>query len=98
LEFTGRTLEETVAYPDVWSEIVHPDELSTMQANIRGLAQGIASEFEFRLRQADGQYRWILARNAPLHDAEDRVIGWFSTGTDIDERKRAEQRMRDENV
>ena len=98
LEFTGRTLEETVAHPDVWSEIVHPDDLPTMQATIRGLAQGIGREIEFRLRRADGQYRWILGRNAPLRDAEGRVIGWFATGTDIDDRKRAEQRMRDENL
>ena len=98
LEFTGRTLEETVGRPDVWSEIVHPDDLHTVQATIRGLADGIRGEVEFRLRRPDGQYRWILGRSAPLRDAEGRVIGWFSTGTDIDDRKRAEQRMRDENL
>ena len=98
LEFTGRTLEETVAHPDVWSEIVHPDDLHTVRATIRGLAEGIGGEVEFRLRRPDGQYRWILGRSAPLRDAEGRVIGWFSTGTDIDDRKRAEQRMRDENL
>ena len=98
LEFTGRTLEETVAHPDVWSEIVHPDDLHTVQTTIRGLAEGTRGEVEFRLRRSDGQYRWILGRSAPLRDAEGRVIGWFSTGTDIDDRKRAEQRMRDENL
>jgi formate hydrogenlyase transcriptional activator len=40
----------------------------------------------------------MLGRSAPLRDDEGRVIGWFSTGTDIDDRKRAEQRMRDENL
>jgi formate hydrogenlyase transcriptional activator len=98
LEFTGRTLEETVAHPDVWSEIVHPDDLDTVRATIGGLAEGIRREVEFRLRRRDGEYRWILGRSAPLRDADGRVIGWFSTGTDIDDRKRAEQRMRDENV
>src|SRR6185295_20369836 len=98
LELTGRTLEETVARPDIWSEIVHPDDLDTVQATIRGLAEGIRGEVEFRLRRRDGQYRWILGRSAPLRDADGRVIGWFSTGTDIDDRKRAEQRMRDENL
>ena len=98
LEFTGRTLEETVGRPDVWSEIVHPDDLDTVRATIGGLAEGIRGEVEFRLRRRDGEYRWILGRSAPLRDAEGRVIGWFSTGTDIDDRKRAEQRMRDENV
>jgi len=98
LEFTGRTLEETLGHPAVWSEIVHPDDLDTVQATIRGLAEGIRGEIEFRLRRSDGQYRWILGRSAPLRDAQGRVIGWFSTGTDIDDRKRAEQRMRDENL
>jgi formate hydrogenlyase transcriptional activator len=98
LEFAGRTLEETVAHPDVWSELVHPDDLPTMRASMRGLAEGIASELEFRLRRPDGQYRWILSRNAPLPDADGRVIGWFAAGTDIDDRKRAEQRMHDENL
>src|SRR4029450_4722289 len=58
----------------------------------------IARETEFRIRRADGQYRWILGRNAPLLDAEGRVLGWFATGPDIGERKRAGQRMRDENL
>src|SRR6185295_5192309 len=77
LEFIGRTLEETVARPNVWSEVVHPDDLSSMWATIRGLAQGIEREIEFRLRRGDGQYRWILGRNAPLRDAEGNVVGWF---------------------
>jgi len=98
LEFTGRTLEETVAHPDVWSEIVHPEDLHTVRATISGLAEGIGGEVEFRLRRRDGEYRWILGRSAPLRDADGRVIGWFSTGTDIDDRKRAEQRMQDENL
>jgi formate hydrogenlyase transcriptional activator len=98
LEFTGLTLEETVAHPDVWAEIVHPDDLPTVRANIRKFAEGIVSEAEIRLRRPDGQYRWILTRNAPLPDAEGRVIGWFAAGTDIDDRKHAEQRMHDENL
>src|SRR5262245_53658817 len=98
LEFTGRSLEETVGHPDVWAEIVHPEDLSGLRANVRRLAEGIGGEFELRLRRPDGKYRWILTRNVPVHDAEGRVIRWFSTGTDIDDRKRAEQRMHDENV
>jgi formate hydrogenlyase transcriptional activator len=98
LDFTGRTLDETLGRPDIWTEIIHPDDLHTVQAAIGGLAEGIRSEVEFRLRRSDGQYRWMLGRGAPLRDDEGRVIGWFSTGTDIDDRKRAEQRMRDENV
>jgi len=98
LEFTGRTLEETVGHPDVWPEIVHPDDLPTVRATIQGLVEGVGGEVEIRLRRRDGQYRWILARNSPLRDDDGRIVRWFATGVDIEERKRAEQRMREENL
>jgi len=69
-----------------------------MQASMGRLAEGIAGEIEFRLRRSDGQYRWVLCRHAPLRDGEGAIIGSFATGTDIDDRKRAEQRMHDENL
>jgi formate hydrogenlyase transcriptional activator len=77
LEFTGRTLEETVAHPDVWSEIVHPDDLDTVQATIRGLAEGIRGEVEFRLRRRR-RSRSPVGRAAG--GCRGRVIGWLSTG------------------
>ena len=98
LAFTGRTLEETIGHPNVWPEIVHPDDLPAVRAVMERLAKGIGSELESRLRRPDGQYRWILGRQAPLRDGEGRVIGWFAAATDIDDRKRAEQRLQDENL
>jgi formate hydrogenlyase transcriptional activator len=98
LAFTGRTLEETMGHPNVWPEIVHPDDLPAVRAVLEKLAKGIGSELESRLRRPDGQYRWILGRQAPLRDGEGRVIGWFAAATDIDDRKRAEQRLQDENL
>ena len=49
-----------------------------------------AFEFEYRLRRADGVYRWFLARAEPICDDDGRVVRWFGTSTDIDDRKRAE--------
>src|SRR5690606_30944634 len=42
-------------------------------------------EVEHRIRRADGQYRWMIARAVPLKDEEGRVLRWFGTTTDIDD-------------
>jgi formate hydrogenlyase transcriptional activator len=55
-------------------------------------------EIEWRLRRKDGQYRWFLVRYHPLRDEQGRIIRWYASGTDIDERKRAEERTRNENL
>jgi len=53
---------------------------------------------ELRARHKDGQYRWFLIRYNPLRDEEGRIIRWYSTGTDIDDRKRDEERIQKENL
>jgi formate hydrogenlyase transcriptional activator len=50
------------------------------------------------MRRKDGEYRWILIRFNPFHDEQGRLVRWYATGTDIDDRKRAEDRIRNENV
>ena len=62
------------------------------------LSRGAADELELRLRKRDGSYRWFLARFNPLRDEQGRIIRWYYTGTDIEDRKRAEDRLRSENV
>ena len=54
-------------------------------------------ELETRVRRHDGQYRWYLIQYKPLRDEEGRVARWYATGTDIDDRKRAEEQMKSEN-
>src|SRR5262249_17748911 len=98
LEFAGLTLEEAVAHPDLQAEVVHPDDLPNVRATIRGLAEGIGGAVELRMRRRDGQYRWVLTRYVPLRDDDGRGIRWFATNTDIDDRKRAEERMQAENL
>jgi formate hydrogenlyase transcriptional activator len=72
--------------------------MPVVRATLRDLAAGIGGEVEVRMRRHDGEYRWYLARNAPLRDDEGRVIRWFATGTDIEDLKRSERRMQDENL
>ena len=59
---------------------------------------GSAYESEVRVRGADGNYRWFLVRHNPLHDDKGQVKRWYVALTDIDERKRAEERLQQENV
>jgi formate hydrogenlyase transcriptional activator len=62
------------------------------------LARGVPFENEQRVRRKDGQYRWLLIQYNPLLDERGEVIRWYATGTDIDDRKRAEERTRKENL
>src|SRR4029077_20830992 len=55
-------------------------------------------EVEMRLRKGDGTYRWFLVRYNPLRDDQGQLIRWYFAGTDIDDRKRAEERLQQENV
>src|SRR5262249_16902917 len=53
---------------------------------------------EQRFRRRDGRYRWFFISYNPLLDADGRIVRWYATGTDIDERKRSENRTRNENL
>jgi formate hydrogenlyase transcriptional activator len=64
----------------------------------QGLSRGGPFEIEWRLRRNDGQYRWFLVRYHPLRDEQGRILRWYASGTDIDDHKRAEERMRNENL
>src|SRR5262249_39889094 len=79
--------------------LFHPDDFGKLQDTARtALASGLAYEREVRIRRKDGQYRWYLVRYAPLDDDEGRVRSWYVTATDIDDRKRAEERAHEETL
>src|SRR6185436_12558210 len=59
---------------------------------------GTAFELELRARRRDGRYRWFLIHYNPLHDEQGHLLRWYATGTDIEERKQAEERVRSENL
>ena len=73
---------------DKWTVIVHPDDLAAAGAAwAQALATGETYQTEFRLRRADGAYRWHIARARPLRDDAGAITGWIGTNTDIDEQK-----------
>jgi formate hydrogenlyase transcriptional activator len=62
------------------------------------LASGSVFEVELRLRKHDGSYRWFLSRYNPVRDDKGQIMRWYVAGTDIEDRKRAEEGLRQENV
>jgi PAS domain S-box-containing protein len=75
-----------------WGTTVHPEDVDVHLAKWRAsLASGEAFENEARHRSANGEYRWFLVRAVPLRDAQGRIVKWYGTLTDIEERKRAEE-------
>ncbi len=73
-----------------WARIVHPDDVAAAGASwAAALASGETYQTEFRLRRADGMFRWHLGRAVPLRDAEGNVLRWVGTNTDIEEHKGA---------
>jgi PAS domain S-box-containing protein len=76
-----------------WTVAVHPDDLGGLETAWREvMASGKGGEAEARFRRSDGEYRWLLARVNPLHDGNGNIVKWYGLNTDIDERKRAEQK------
>ena len=87
----GRTL--------VCNRCLHPQDAEIVAKELPGKFQsGLPFEYEVRLRRKDGQYRWFHYRFSPVSDEEGRITRWYAAGTDIDDRKLAEQRLQDENV
>src|SRR5258706_1542285 len=97
LSYYGVTLDEW-RQRDRRSE-VHPDDVDRIKAHIdRSLTTGAAGELEMRLRAGDGTYRWFLVRSNPLRDDQGQLVRWYIAYTDIEDRKRAEERLQQENV
>ena len=93
-DFTGISGEEAVR--GGWVESLHPDEAEWVQSTRNAaIAQGKAYELDARLRRSDGSYRWVLRRAVPLRNDEGEIVKWYGTGTDIDDRKRAEAALRE---
>jgi PAS domain S-box-containing protein len=98
LEYTGYTHEDVIA-GDFRERVFHPDDVERLQDERRqALVRGVPFEMEQRVRRNDGQYRWFLTRLNPLRNEQGEVIRWYATGTDIDDRKQAEERVQKENL
>jgi PAS domain S-box-containing protein len=99
-EYTGLSPEESLGLREEWTAVVHPEDRSKcLDQRNRMITNGECDEVECRFRRAeDGSYRWFLCRAEPIRDDQDQVIQWFGTCTDIDDRKRAEEALRQSDV
>jgi PAS domain S-box-containing protein len=98
LDYTGLTLED-VQTEDLPARIFHPEDVERLlEKRHEALARGKPFELEKRELGKDGEYRWFLVRYNPLRDDQGKIIRWYATGTDIEDRKQAEERIRDENL
>jgi PAS domain S-box-containing protein len=93
LDYLGMSLEE-------WRQIrmdsfVHPDDEERLN---RASSSGSACELEVRVRNSDGKFRWVLSRFNPLRDENGQITRVYTSSTDIDDRKRAEEKLQQENV
>jgi formate hydrogenlyase transcriptional activator len=98
MDYTGLSRQEVMA-SDFRSRVFHADDIERLKDERRAaLERGLSFENEQRSRRKDGQYRWFLIQYNPLHDEHGNVIQWYATGTDIEDRKQAEERIRKENL
>jgi len=98
LEYSGLSLDD-VRVDDFRARVFHPDDVQRLGEERHQALSGTAPfENEQRALGNDGKYRWFLIRYNPLLDDSRRVTRWYATATDIDDRKRAEDRMRNETV
>ena len=73
---------------DGWAMLVHPDDMAAAAESwSAALATGEVYQTDFRLRRADGQYRWHLARALPIRGTNGEIVQWIGTNTDIDEQR-----------
>ena len=93
LDYSGMRFEDLLHLG--WTKVLHPDDFSrTLDAFNHAIQTGTSYRAVHRLRRADGEYRWHDARGEPLRDRQGRIIQWYGLSVDIDEGKRAEDRLR----
>ncbi len=89
LEYAGLRADQ--AQGTGWTAVLHPEDRNALLEYWQGmLAAGKPGEFEARLRRFDGEYRWFLLRATPAFDETGKLLKWYGTNTDIEDRKRAE--------
>lgn len=91
LDFTGRSLDEELG--DGWADNVHPDDLAALTGFHDAIRRRAPFEITYRLRRADGEYRWVIDRGSPLGEGDD-FHGYVGGAVDVTERYRAEEELR----
>ena len=98
LDYTGMPREDAME-TDFRERVFHPDDLERLRETRKNGFSGRSPwENEVRVRAKDGAYRWFLIRYNPLLDDRGELIRWCAAGTDIHDRKREEEKLREENL
>src|ERR1700712_531565 len=93
LDYTGLALDQAETG---WPRAFHPEDKKGMLVKWSAIREsGAPGELEARLRRFDGEYRWFLFRAEPLRDQSGNIVKWYGSSTDIEDRKRAEEALRD---
>jgi PAS domain S-box-containing protein len=88
--YLGMTEEEIKTFP--WEKTIHPDDVElALTLWSKSLQTGTPYEAKYRLRRADGVYRWYVVRSLPMYDEQKQILGWIGSGTDIDDLNRAKE-------
>ena len=92
LEYVGVPMDHLLGWG--WTSAIHPDDLAGIVAQWRAcLASGEIFEYEARVRRADGEYRWMVHRKVALRDDRGNISKWYGSSIDIEDIKRAEERV-----
>lgn len=93
LEYVGVPMEALLGFG--WTSLIHPEDVDEMVAHWRaGLASGEIREIEARVRRADGVYRTMLHRTVALFDKNGKIVKWYGSSFDIEDRTRAEDNLK----
>jgi PAS domain S-box-containing protein len=93
LDYTGLSLDQALEWG--WASAIHPDDSAGILETWRAIrAWRTRGETEARLRRFDGEYRWFLFRIEPLHDEAGNIVEWYTSATDIEDRKQTEDALR----
>jgi len=97
LENSGLTLDEEIK-EGFYARLCHPDDINRVRDERRiGLLDGVPFDLKMRLLHKSGHYRWYLMQYNPPKGESGQIIRWYATATDIDNQKRKEERLRNEN-
>jgi PAS domain S-box-containing protein len=97
LQYLGVTLDKVAGWN--WTAYIHPEDVEGIVSRWRAcLATGEIFEYETRVRSGNGDYRWMFHRKVPLRDANGKIVKWYGSSLDIEERKAAEQKIRQQET
>ena len=105
VDFFNHGWSEYVGLPSIdmlgwrWTSAIHPEDVEAFVGKWRtALESGEPFVAEARVRRADGEYRWFLQRSEPLRNEAGEIVKWYGSGIEIEERKIAEEKIREQET